>query len=213
VSQQLDPGDKALALGDFGEGKTTGLVYICEHYPEILADDPEAELDPHLAGADRKPTQTPSRWEAIDRLEQLPDVDAPCVSVQLPYDQLDDFCRIAHEQARPGLLVLIMEIGTAIPGTSPGSVPQHVDRAWRTLHKDQATLVTEGHRVEELPKILRRADHKLVWTLPPDEARSAAKFTRTPELEQAAELPEYHYLHDDGDDVVVREPVPVNTPP
>lgn len=209
-AQVIQVGDKVLALGDFGEGKTTALVYIVEHYPEVLAFDPEGELDPDLPKDDRIPTLTPERWDSVTRLADLDHVEAPCVSVQLPYDQLDPFCERAHQLARPGLLVLILEIGTAIPGTSPGSVPQNVDRAWRTLHKNQTTLVTEGHRVEELPKILRRSDHTLVWRLPPDEAVSAAKFTRTPELEHASKLGDYEYLHDDGDTVTWRAPVPTD---
>lgn len=210
MTQRVDPGDKVLALGDFRSGKTTGLVYIVEHYPEVLAFDPEGELDPHLPAHKRKPTQTPSRWEAVTSIDQLAHAEAPCVSVQLPYDQLNAFCQRANELARPGLLVLIMEIGTAIPGTSPGAVPEHVDRAWRTLHKNETTLVTEGHRVEELPKILRRSDHTLAWQLPEEEAESAADFTRTPELEHAHELGEYEYLHDDGDTVTRHQPVPVD---
>jgi hypothetical protein len=208
MSQQLEPGDKVLAAGDFEQGKTTGLAHLAEMHPRVIAFDPEGELDPRSP----LPTMRPERWAQVRRLEDLARVEAPCVSLAVGYTELEDVAEIALENLAPGLAVVLLEFSNAVPGTSPTSIPRPVNTLWRTAHKQNTTVLAEIHRSNEIPKICRRADHVLAWRIPSDDAEDLAEIAGTPELELADRLPEHHYLHAHAGHLTWRKPFPLDPP-
>lgn len=191
---QIQAGEKIIAVGGFGTGKTTAFVHLLELHPYALVFDPLGEIDPGLPRAEQKPTMTPGRWETVQRLEDLAQTRKTHVSVCLPHQDLDEFCQVALDNLRSGLAVGIMEIGDSLPGTSPASLPQPVSTLWRTAHKKDTTVLPEAHRTNELPKITRRADKCMAYQLPKDDADDLATLYGIPELSLAANLAKLEYL-------------------
>lgn len=209
MTQELEPGDKVLAAGDFEMGKTTGLAYLAEMHPRVIAFDPEGELDPRSP----LPTMRPDRWAQVRRVEEITRVEAPCVSLHVGYRELEDVAELAIENLEPGLAVVLLEFSNAVPGTSPASIPQPVSTLWRTAHKHDTTLLAEIHRSSEIPKICRRADHVLAWRIPSDDAEDLAEIAGVPELGLADRLPAHHYLHAHTGELAWRKPFPLQAPP
>lgn len=208
--QEFKPGDKMLAAGDFEMGKTTGLGYIAEGYGRTLVHDPEGELDP----ADPPPTIRPESWEIVASVDEIPEANAPCVSVNVDYTELDAVCEVALANSELLDLLVLLEFSNAVPGTSPSATPKHVSTAWRTLHKDDVSIAAEIHRSSEIPKICRRAKHVLSWRIPEDDAKDLAEIAGIDELALACRLPQYHYLHAVGSSSLTwRKPFPLHPPP
>jgi len=208
TGQQLEPGDKIIAAGDFEEGKTTGLCFLAELHRRAIVHDPEGELDPN----DPPPTMQPQRWTQIRSLDALADVETPCVSLHVGYDQLDDVAGLALDNLAPGLAVVLLEFSRSVPGVSPASTPDNVSTLWRTAHKQDTSVFAEIHRSNEIPKICRRADHVLAWRLPSDDAEDLAEIASAPQMHLADRLPEHHYLHAHAGDLTWREPFPLQPP-
>lgn len=208
MTQQLERGDKVLGAGDFGEGKTTALVYLAEGHDQVIAFDPEGELDPR----DPPLTMRPQRWTQVTSIDQVRNASTPCVSLHVPYTELDDVAELALKNLKPGMAVLLLEFSNAIPGTSPSSVPHHVSTLWRTAHKKDTTILAEIHRSNEVPKICRRADHVLAWKIPPDDAKDLADLVGIPQLQLADRLPSREYLHAHRGNLTWRDPFPPHPP-
>lgn len=209
--QSLEHGDKVLGAGDFEQGKTVGLCYLAELHDQVIAFDPEGELDPY----DPKLSMRPERWTQVHNVRELADADTPCISVNVNYTELDNVCGVALENLQPGLAVVLLEFSRSVPGTSPSAIPDNVSTLWRTAHKDDTSVLCETHRTNEIPKICRRADHFLAWRLPDDDAQDFADAASLPELAYANRLPERHYLHGckkKGGSVAWRKPFPPRPP-